>query len=293
MPVYAGEGEALFECAGFDDTAKAVSFVTIGKRLVAMKGHTAVAVLQPHRARENASIMHGEAFAEAVVRVAAKSGLQKALAHFRFDAIKVPSIATSRTERQIAAFQAQAGAKMQKMQKEQASCFAMAAAGLAKGKFKGVENALAKGLMTEFARLGVRNPKAIVSAVLTRHGMEYAKQLVLTASKLGNLTEAARKETADMLDLVTEEDMNLSGPDFTTAETEDTLDKDDDGDVDGDDFKEESDFGDDLETEDYAVASLLRPARQHASRVHASYGEPDAAAMAREILSGRRSMFAG
>lgn len=292
LDVYCGDGEDMLTLASFDNTSRALSFVTVGSRLVAMKGHTAVAVLQKERAKQNASIMHGEAFAEAVVRVADRSGLKKALSHFQFDAIRVPSVATARSQRQIASFQASVTAKAAEQRKEQASCFALAAAGLARGKFKGAENALAKGLNVELSRLGVRNPKPIVASLLSQHGLAYAKQLVTIASKLGELSVAARKETADALDMIDDG----FDEDFIGAETTESLDTDGDGEVEGEDFTSESEFVDDnLEGEDYVAATLLRPARVQANvRYATTASNADAASIARDILSGRLpTMFRG
>lgn len=204
----ATEGDPLMDSVGLDDTVNACYFISAGTKVLAMKGHFAIASLTEKAAGKNADIMREEAFATAVTVRAGEIGLRKALAAFKFTPIRVPVMTKASVQRQVAAVTSQAESKLESYKRVQAECMAIAAAGMARGFWKGAANPLKASIETELTRLGVRHPGRVSASLMGEHGVQYSQTLCEIAAKLGKMSETARKEYADMLDMVSEEPMD-------------------------------------------------------------------------------------
>jgi hypothetical protein len=86
---------------------------------------------------------------------------------------------------------------------------AIAAAGLARGRWKGKENPLLAAFTSELTSLGVRNSERVVARILASSLVPFTKTLIEVASDVNKLSPAARKETASMLEMTTAESLPL------------------------------------------------------------------------------------
>lgn len=199
------EGEPLLAVASLDDTASKLHFVQAGTRVIAMKGQYAVATLTREQAGKNADLFGTDALMQAVHHQAAANGLRKALASFGFKAVRVPAPEKAAVSRQVASVQAKAAEQAKAAQKLQAETMALAAAGLARNLWgQRAPNPLRAALETELSRYGVRNARSVVASLLAKHGVEYSKALVVTATRLQGMSATARREFAEMLDMATD-----------------------------------------------------------------------------------------
>ena len=239
------EGEPILDVMDLDDTVSACYLIQAGNSLIAMKGHYSVGKLTQQRAGRNADVMFTDGFSDAFMTQANRVGLRKALASFKFNPVNVRSSESAALKRQTAAMTSKVQAEVKKYTKVQADSLALAAAGISRGLFKGVANPLKVAIEAEFSRLGVRNPGSVAASLLTEHGMEYAAVLCAQAQKIAARSETARRELADMLDLVSDEP------------AEDVMCESDDTDG-GDDFDFDEDAS--FESAETVAARLLRPA---------------------------------
>lgn len=197
----ATEGEDLLETVELDDTAVAVTFASCGGKLVAMKGHYSIATLTKVTAGQNHDVMFSPAFKQAILLQATKHGLRKSLKAFGFKFIKTPSVSKSSVVAAVAKTKETAAKERAAFNKSWAEALAIASMGLNRNMWKGKPNALKAAVETELRNLGVRNPKAITASVFGTHGVEYTKTLLELANKIATMSETARKEYADMLDM--------------------------------------------------------------------------------------------
>lgn len=279
------EGDALADTVGLDDTVQACYMIQAGSKLIAMKGHHAIATLSEKAAGKNADIMGTPSFAQAVLSQASNVGLRKALASFKFSLIKTPVKSAVTVQRQVAAASSRAEATFNAKLKVQADCLALAAAGLARGMWKGQPNPLKAALESEFMRLGVRQPGKVAAALLTEHGMEYAKVLSAQAQRLAGLSDSSRREIADMLDLVTDgpvQDLALDegAGEFADAHSDEM--PNNEYEYDGDSVAAR--FVQPAAPAPRQTAALFRPGQRVTS------GNADAQAAAQAILSGKRGL---
>lgn len=284
-------GDPLMDTVGLDDTVAACFLVQAGKKLLAMKGHYTIATLTPENAGANADVMGTDAFSNAVLAQAHQIGLRKALAQFKFTPVKTTVTSAVTVKNRVEAATMKAKAELRAHLKVQADCLALAAAGLARNAFKGQANPLKAALEGEFIKCGIRQPGRVASAFLAEHGMEYAKALTAQSQKIAALSETARRQLADMLDLVSDEpvdDLILDTVD-SDAQTDE---------MPGNDY--ETDF-DEMATS--VSARLLQPAapsggnRQVAALLRPGHrvnsANADAEADASAVLSGNQRLSFG
>jgi len=201
--VESSDGEPLVDALEMDDTTAGVSFDEVAGRVVAMKGHVAIASLTPEGAGKNADIMFTPGFYQAAASLAKDAGLRKGLIKAGFSMIKVPVIAKSTLARKVQ----EATASIQRQEAIKASALsesmAIAAAGLSRGRWKGHENLLLAAFSQELATLGARNPERIAARVLAQSLVPFTKTLLEVTSSINSLSPSARKETAAVLEMTT------------------------------------------------------------------------------------------
>lgn len=195
------EGEAALTCAGLDDTAKGLRFASVAGSVLALKGAVSVGVLTKAAAKQNADVMHTDAFIGAVLTDAQRIGVKASLAKYGFQLVRVGNVQNAAVARQVQAAKVQAATARASEQKVFAESLALAAAGLARRHWRGHQNPLATAMNEQLATLGVRNPDAVTTRLLARAGVEYTKVLCTVAEKLGSMSAAARKEFAEALDM--------------------------------------------------------------------------------------------
>lgn len=194
------EGELLADSLGLDDTDTGLSFQATAGRLVAMKGHVAIASLKREDAGPNADIMMTSSFA-AAVKHAARSGMRKALVSAGFTPIRIQSLSKASVARKVQEVQQASANSVAKKLATFSDSLALASAGLARGSWKGKQNPLKAAFVTAFAQFGVKNPERVVAKILADNSVNYARSMVELATELNSMSPAARKETARILEL--------------------------------------------------------------------------------------------
>jgi len=198
-------GEPLVDSMELDDSEMALSFVQVAGRLVAMKGPVAIATLTTVRAGANADLMNDAAFHEAVKISAKNKGMRKALQAFGFKSLRVNVLSPARVNAEKAKVLEESKADRKAFMARLEKSLALAAAGLARDRFRTHKNVLSDALVAELKTVGVRNSKAMVARIMATHGVEFAKELITVAETLAKMPEDARNAMADVLGMTREE----------------------------------------------------------------------------------------
>jgi hypothetical protein len=195
------EGDPLVDALSMDDTEMALAFVKASGRLIAMKGHVAVASMSSKSKSVNAGLINSPALLAAASASVAAEGLRAGLQSVGFSLIRVPVTSKATVERRMQEVTAKAASIEATKQKTFAESFALAAAGLNRGQWKGVANPMRAALETELTRVGVEHPRRVVSAVFEAAGLPYAEALLSTANRLTKMGASARKELSEVLNM--------------------------------------------------------------------------------------------
>lgn len=195
------EGDPLVDALDMDDTQKALAFVKANGRLVAMKGHVAIATLSKTSRTPNAKLINSPALQAATKHSVSTEGLRAGLQSVGFTLIKVPVTSKASLERRVQEITAKTAATETAKQKTFAQSFALAAAGLNRGQWKGVANPLRAAMETELTRAGVEQPRRVVSSVFEAAGLSYAEALLATSNRLSKMSASARNELAEVLNM--------------------------------------------------------------------------------------------
>lgn len=193
-----------------------LSLVSHDGGIIAQVNGVQIATLTPEAAGDNAKVMHSRAFHQAVTHTAKVHGVRKALAHFGFAETKVEfpqpqavaALVKTRVAEKASAYEEQASELTENM----AHSLQLAAAGLAKGSFKGQANPLMQTLAATLEMHGVQNAKKVVQAAFLRAGDAYNTALLEQAQHLLGKGHKYRNELAEMIG-------ETNAPDF--GETED------------------------------------------------------------------------
>lgn len=194
-------GDPLVDALDMDDTEMALAFVKASGRLVAMKGHVAVASLSAKSKSVNAGLINSPALQAAARASVASEGLRAGLQSVGFTLVKVPVTSKATVERRVQEITAKTASQEDKKQKVFAQAFAIAAAGLNRGQWKGVENPLRAAMETELTRAGVEQPRRVVSAVFESAGLAYAQALLETSNRLSKMSASARNDLSEVLNM--------------------------------------------------------------------------------------------
>jgi ribosomal protein S27E len=220
----AAEGEPLMDALELDDTPESLTFVSKASTLLAMKGAHVVAFATATTVGRNADILHTPEYAKSVVITAGRTGARKALAKFGFRNITIKPTDTAAVAKGVATARAAFAAVQTKKDAVFADSIAIAAAGLARGLWRNEPNPIRAAIEHQLStNMNARSARTVATKIMTEHGLEYSKTLVTYANKLASMSVTARKEFADMLDLVSDD----------TADEEITSDAEVGDDVDG------------------------------------------------------------
>lgn len=272
------DGQPLLDALELNDTPDALTFVSKAKTLLAMKGAHVVAFANAKTTGKNADVLHTPEYAKAIAITASRTGVRKALAKFGFTPITVKPVDTAAVSKSVAIARSEFAAAQGKKDSVFADSIAIAAAGFARGVWRDAKNPLRAALEAQLSiSMTPRNAKATASRILTQSGLEYSKELVAYATKLSALSTTARKEYADMLNLVSDDAGDM------LDETADTEDEDMlDG---GSDVGQMDDAVEDMDnvTSRLSTAALLR----RPSEVRSSAKAETASSRAKAILAGK------
>lgn len=251
-------GEPLMDSLGLDDTTESLSLMSVASgTVIAMKGIHTVAYANAKTAGKNADILERPAFEKALLISASSVGMRKALAQLGFAPVKVKPVDAAVVSREVVQAKSQFLADQSKKQQVFTDSMALAAVGLSRNLWRGTENPLRAALEAKFVDLGVRNPKAVTSKLLSANGLAYSKTIVAIATKLAAMSATARKEYAEMLDLVED--------DPSTATADETLNID--AEADGENIDDAADDIDNV-TARFQTPALLLPRKQTAGVTH-------------------------
>jgi len=199
--VDSGEGEPLVDALDLDDTEEDLSFVSVTSRLVAMKGHVAIASLRPEDAGTNADLIENSSFHSTIAHVASKQGLRKALASVGFRPIRIQSLTAATVAKKVQAAQQSAVNSAATNAATFTESLALAAAGLARNFWKNHDLPLQAALVEELRAVGARNPERIAAKVIAASLVPTAKTLADVSCHLNSLPETARREMATVLEM--------------------------------------------------------------------------------------------
>lgn len=196
------EGDPLMDSLAVDDSPAGFTAAVIANRLVAFKGHVAIASLSSAEAGNRP--FKTENFAKAVCAFASEHGVRSAIKAFKFKPICVKSLTQASVDKKLTDIKASASkaatAKVEKFN----SSLALAAAGLSRGNWKGYTNPLRAAFEAELSRAGVRNPQRAAAQIFQAHAVSYTKTLAEVAANLSKYSDSARAELASMLDMTEE-----------------------------------------------------------------------------------------
>jgi hypothetical protein len=210
-------GETLADAMELDDTDAGLTMQATAGRVVAMKGHVAVASLKPADAGANSSIITTPSFQSAVLHLAKKDGMRKALAAVGFKPIRIQTLTAATVARKVQEAQQTTVNSSAEKTASFTESIALAAAGLSRGAWKGKSNPLQAALLSELRAIGVKNPERIIARVMAANLVPTAKVLVELAADLNSMSSNARKETANILGMTEV----VSGPQEEDEEDED------------------------------------------------------------------------
>ena len=273
-------GDSLADALSIDDTDAGLSLQATAGRVVAMKGHIAVASLKAENAGANRNIITTAGFQSAVLHLAKKDGMRKALASVGFQPIRIQTLTAAAVSRKVHEAQQSTVNSSAEKTASFTESIALAAAGLSRGAWKGKTNPLQAALIEELRTIGVKNPERIVARVLSAHMVPTTKVLVELASELNSMSSNARKETASILGM-------------TEIVAEASAEEEDDEDVE-DTTASANDFNGRLRSTAAVLPSVLSPSLSMSSRDASRKSvQAKATANALGILDGSTPLMLG
>jgi hypothetical protein len=198
------DGETLADALECDDTTAGVAFTASAGRLIVLKGHVAIASLTKANAKENADMIFSSVYHTAVEHQIKKFGLRAGLNAMGFSMVRVPTLSKATVARKVQQLQQASVNKDKAREKVFASSFAIAAAGLSRGRWKGYENSLRAAVEQQLTMAGVKNARVVAARIFEQHAVPFSKSLLELASKLSAMSEDTRNEMAESLEMTTE-----------------------------------------------------------------------------------------
>lgn len=254
--------ENIVDAVEVDDDGE-VDVIPVGDELIAIASNVVVARMNHKQATKAgvSDIYKGASFASVVESSVQNKGLRRGLVESGFAMVKAKVKAGVVSKNQLRASVEQAlavsNAKVIASQKSFEQAAAIAAVGINRKFFKDTENTLRASLEQELTRAGFQGAKTLVRSCFAKHGIDYAKDILVLAKKLAAQPQDVRDNYVTALDM-TSEDLE---PEDISAESEG--------------------FEDNVSI----TAALLRPATKQNMAVMAN-----ATNHAQAILSGRASL---
>jgi hypothetical protein len=193
-----------------DDGDEGLVFATIGKSVHAIRSNRIIASMGPSAAAKagRSEVYLMDQFQDVVAAAVVKKGIRKGLVQAGFVLSKVKLTASKAQAKVVKAkVEAQVTARMDSLAKRDSvleQSLAIAATGINKQFFKGVNNELKAGLETELEQAGVRGASRIVRAMFAQHGVSYAKAILTLAKRISAMPEEVRDNYVDALDMTSD-----------------------------------------------------------------------------------------
>lgn len=254
--------ENIVDAVEVDDDGD-LEVIPVGDELIAIASNVVVARMNRKQATKAgvSDIYKGASFASVVESSVQNKGLRRGLVESGFAMVKAKVKAGVVSKNQLRASVEQAlaasNAKVIASQKSFEQAAAIAAVGINRKFFKDTENTLRASLEQELTRAGFQGAKTLVRSCFAKHGIDYAKDILVLAKKLAAQPQDVRDNYVTALDM-TSEDLE---PEDISAESEE--------------------FEDNVSI----TAALLKPATKQNMAIMAN-----ATNHAQAILSGRASL---
>jgi len=182
---------------------RSVDIVNVGAAVYAMVNGSTVASLNFEKAGDNKSVFYTKAFLDSIAAKVNNIGLEKALANFGFQEIKV-AFPLAKTIEENATVKAEAAVKSYKerlatLSADMTQCLSIAATGLNKGFYRNEGNPLKAAFYAELEAAGVRSPAKIIDKIFAAAGDDWNKAMITKAMDLLSKTVEVRNELAEAI----------------------------------------------------------------------------------------------
>ena len=216
-----------------DTPVEELSMVWLRDRIAIANSTQILATLSKEDASaEHAEVMYTEAFAQAIGQTLQDIGLRKTCAHFGFKPAiaKVPvlKVVQAKVEAALAEKAKALTDKLETMASDFEHATEIAAAGVTKNFWRGVNDPLKAQLIAELSAAGIRKPERLVDRVWQAQ-LAALMQVVLDKGKeLAKISTPARNEIAASLDMVTFRPTKVTAADAGEEDVDDDALEDDD-----------------------------------------------------------------
>lgn len=213
--------ENIVDAVEVDDDGD-LEVIPVGDELIAIASNVVVARMNRKQATKAgvSDIYKGASFASVVESSVQNKGLRRGLVESGFAMVKAKVKAGVVSKNQLRASVEQAlaasNAKVIASQKSFEQAAAIAAVGINRKFFKDTENTLRASLEQELTRAGFQGAKTLVRSCFAKHGIDYAKDILVLAKKLAAQPQDVRDNYVTALDM-TSEDLE---PEDISAESE-------------------------------------------------------------------------
>ncbi len=213
--------ENIVDAVEVDDDGD-LEVIPVGDELIAIASNVVVARMNHKQATKAgvSDIYKGASFASVVESSVQNKGLRRGLVESGFAMVKAKVKAGVVSKNQLRASVEQAlaasNAKVIASQKSFEQAAAIAAVGINRKFFKDTENTLRASLEQELTRAGFQGAKTLVRSCFAKHGIDYAKDILVLAKKLAAQPQDVRDNYVTALDM-TSEDLE---PEDISAESE-------------------------------------------------------------------------
>jgi hypothetical protein len=188
-------------------TPPQIAFVYLGQTMNVAVGNTIVASLTPELAGDNAELMFQKNFQLAVKHSIDTLGLKEALAHYKFEPVKVKIKASAEIAKlvktSVETEQSKVTANIKSVADDFAQATDIAAAGFAQNFWKNRQDPVKAALVTELVAAGMKHGSAerLVNRVYAAHGAAQMREVIALAREVAAKPVEARNGLAEALNL--------------------------------------------------------------------------------------------
>lgn len=212
------------------DNVEEMSIIAMGNKILLASGPYVFASLSEEQAGDNKDIFQTAQFQKAIIASLKIDGAKKTMEAFNFSPVIVKANIAKHVDKLVSQKLSEKAAELDKLRDTLTADFKqsldIAAVGLNKSFWKGVQNPLKAALTKELSNLGLRNPEKLVARIFEQHGLAYASTLIEQSTQLLTKTKDSRNELSTVLDMTNsvvtaeneeEEDEDMEGLDTLEA----------------------------------------------------------------------------
>ena len=199
-------GEPVADLLEVDDEGD-LEVIPVGDEVLAISANVVIAKMTKNNAVKAgvSDIYKGKSFAAVVQASVETKGLRKGLVAAGFKTIKAKAKANSVSQSAVKASVAKAVQAKAVQVKAELAAFeqatAIAAVGINRKFFKDTQNTLRAALENELTKAGMRNASVLVRSCFAKHGVDYAKDILVLAKKLAAQPQEVRDNYVEALDM--------------------------------------------------------------------------------------------